>query len=88
MEAIRFPSGTFVRSVELAGSTAVVDLNANVKNTGGGSLTETGMFKSLVWTLTGLHGVNEVQIKVDGARVATLPDGHLELDEPLKRSSW
>ncbi len=88
VDAIRFPSGTFVRDVELNGPTAVVDLNGNVKNTGGGSLTEAGMFKSLVWTLTALHGVSEVQVKVDGMRVATLPDGHLELDEPLQRSSW
>ena len=77
-----------MRSVELAGPLAVVDLSGNVKNTGGGSLTEGGMFKALVWTLTEQPGITQVQIKIDGVRVPTLPDGHLELDDPLKRSDW
>jgi spore germination protein GerM len=88
VEATRFPPGTFVRSVDLAGPLAVVDLSGNVKNTGGGSLTEGGMFKALVWTLTEQPGISQVQIKVDGARVSTLPGGHLELDDPLKRADW
>jgi spore germination protein GerM len=88
IDAIRFPAGTHVRAVDLNGATAVVDLSQDVKNTGGGSLDEGGMFKSLVWTLTALHGVEAVSIRVEGSRVATLPGGHLELDEPLSRSSW
>ena len=54
----------------------------------GGSFAETGEFKALVWTLTGLPGVSAVQIEVDGAKVATLPGGHLELEQPLARSSF
>src|SRR5262249_4200032 len=88
VEAIRFPSGTHVLSVELDGKTATVDLSPEVKNVGGGSLDEGGMFKSLVWTLTALPGIDSVGIRVAGAQVATLPGGHLELDEPLNRSSW
>lgn len=88
VEAIRFPAGTHVRAVDLDGSTAIVDLSSDVKNTGGGSFDEAGMFKSLVWTLTAVKGIDAVSIHVEGARVATLPGGHLELDEPLSRSSW
>ena len=88
VEAIRFPTGTHVRSVDLDGSTATVDLSPEVRATAGGSFDEAGMFKSLVWTLTALPGINAVSVRIDGAQVATLPGGHLELDEPLSRSSW
>jgi spore germination protein GerM len=88
VEAIRFPAGTHVRSLDLDGSTAVVDLSPEVRASAGGSFDEGGMFKSLVWTLTALPGINAVSVRVDGSQVATLPGGHLELDEPLSRSSW
>ena len=88
VEAIRFPAGTHVRKLDLDGTTAIVDVSGDVNNTGGGSFDEGGMFKSLVWTLTALHGIDAVSIRVDGSRVATLKGGHLELDEPLARSSW
>ncbi|MBV8159474.1 MAG: GerMN domain-containing protein, partial [Acidimicrobiia bacterium] len=88
IEAIRFPSGTHVRKLALDGTTAIVDISGDVNNAGGGSLDEGGMFKSLVWTLTALHGIDAVSIRVEGSRVATIKGGHLELDEPLARSSW
>ena len=86
--AIRFPSGTVARSVHLAGTTATVDLGGAIASSQSGSLTESGEFKALVWTLTALPHVDAVQVTVDGARVPTLPGGHLELDEPLSRRSW
>lgn len=85
--AVRFPPGTFVRDVALSGSTVTVDISGNVKNVSG-SFGESGEFKSLVWTMTALPGISAVRIKVDGAPLAALPGGHLELDEPLTRSSW
>jgi spore germination protein GerM len=88
VEAIRFPNGTHARTLVLDGKTAVVDLSPEVKNTGGGSFDEAGMFKALVWTLTALPGIEAVSVRIDGSQVATLPGGHLELDEPLSRSSW
>ena len=86
-EAIRFPQGTHVRALDLERSLAVVDLSSEVKNASG-SFDEGGMFKSLVWTLTGLPGISAVSIRVEGTQVATLPGGHLALDEPLSRASW
>jgi spore germination protein GerM len=88
VEAIRFPSGTHLLSLDLHEGTAVVDLSGDVNKFGGGSFDENGMFKSLVWTLTAIHGIEAVSVRVDGSRVTTLPGGHLELDEPLSRSSW
>jgi spore germination protein GerM len=86
--AIRFPAGTIARSAHVSGSTATVDLGGAIAAPQSGSFAESGEFKALVWTLTALPGVTAVQVKVDGARVSTLPGGHLELDEPLTRTSW
>jgi spore germination protein GerM len=87
-EAIRFPTGTQVNSVTISGSTATVDLSADVEKQPGGSFGENGEFKSLVYTVTALPGINAVQITVAGKKIAALPGGHLELDQPLHRSDW
>jgi spore germination protein GerM len=88
VQAIRFPAGTHLLNLDFNDRTAIVDLSPDVDKFGGGSFDEGGMFKALVWTLTGLKGIDAVSIRVDGSKVATLPGGHLELDEPLSRSSW
>jgi spore germination protein GerM len=88
VEAIRFPVGTLVRRVALSESTATVDLGGSIARSAGGSFAESGEFKALVWTLTALPGITAVQVVVDGAKVATLPGGHLELEQPLSRSSF
>ena len=88
VDAVRFPNGTYVRSVDLRGSSVVVDLSKEVDGLAGGSFKEAATFKSLVWTMTSLPGIESVEIRVDGARIAAIPGGHFELDEPLTRSSW
>jgi len=88
VEAIRFPAGTLVHTVVLVGSTATVDLGGSIARSAGGSFSETGEFKALVWTLTSLPGISAVQIRLDGEKIATLPGGHLELEQPLARSNF
>jgi len=88
VEAIRFPIGTVVHSVTLAGSTAIVDLGGTIAHSTGGSFAEGGEFKALVWTLTALPSVTAVQVEIDGSKVASLPGGHLELEQPLARSNF
>lgn len=88
IEAIRFPAGTRVNGVEVTGSTATVDLSKDVERQAGGSFGENGEFKALVYTLTGISGIDAVQVTIDGAQLETLPGGHLELDQPLHRSDW
>ena len=88
IDAIRFPAGTRVRAVDVEGTTADVDLSHEVDASAEGGFAESAEFKALVWTLTQPSlGFTLVKIRVDGARVATLPGGHLELDE-LSRSSF
>lgn len=88
ISAIRFPAGTVARSVRVTGATATVDLGGNIAASPDGSFAESGQFKSLVWTLTGMTGISAVQVTVDGAKVPTLPGGHFEIDEPLSRKSF
>jgi spore germination protein GerM len=87
VDAVRFPPGTRVLSATVAGSTATVDLSSDVDVSAQGGLLETGEFKGLVWTMTSLPGISAVSVHVNGRSVATLPGGHLELDEPLSRAS-
>jgi sporulation and spore germination protein len=89
IEAVRFPAGTRVIAVDVQGAKADVNLSHEVAGASHeGSFAEAAEFKALVWTLTqpALH-VSSVTVRIDGARVATLPGGHLELDE-LSRSSF
>jgi spore germination protein GerM len=88
VRAIRFPPGTRVNGLKVEGSTATVDLSKEVERQAGGTFGENGEFKGLVYTMTGISGINAVQVTVDGARLETLPGGHLELDQPLHRSDW
>ncbi|MEO7203086.1 MAG: GerMN domain-containing protein [Candidatus Tumulicola sp.] len=87
-EAIRFPPGTRVQGVTVQGSTATVDLSREITRQAGGSFGEDGEFKALVYTLTGVPGIDAVKITIDGATLPTLPGGHVELDQPLHRSDW
>lgn len=87
VQAIRFPAGTVVKTLHVTGSDADVDLSGAVKSSTG-SFDESGEFKALVWTLTGLPELQSVSIRVEGQRIDALPGGHLELDKPLRRSDW
>jgi hypothetical protein len=88
VQAIRFPRGTRVLGATVNGSTATVDLSKEVEQQPGGAFAENGEFKALVYTLTGLPGIDAVQVKVEGATLTTLPGGHVELDTPLHRSDF
>lgn len=86
--AIRFPSGTIVRHVALAGHSVTVDFGGALAQPVAGSFGESAEFKALVWTLTALPGIDAVLVKLNGSRVETLPGGHFELDEPLTRATF
>ena len=88
-DAVRFPAGTHVRAVDVQGSTADVDLSKEIVASAEGGFAESAEFKALVWTLTQpALGITSVKVRIGGARVATLPGGHLALDESLSRSSF
>jgi len=88
VQAVRFPAGTRVLGVTVAGTTATVDLSSDVARQAGGTFGENGEFKSLVFTLTAIPGIDAVAVLVDGKKLDTLPGGHLELDQPLHRGDF
>jgi spore germination protein GerM len=85
---VLFPQGT-TATVTQRGSAAVVNLKGVIERSfQGGETDETGMFKSLTYTLTAFPGITKVQVLVGGRTVAALPGGAFELDEPLTRSMF
>jgi spore germination protein GerM len=85
---VLFPQGTAATVIQ-RGNTAVVNLRGAIERSfqAGGS-DETGMFKSLTYTLTAFPGIGKVQVLVGGKTVAALPGGSFELDEPLTRAMF
>ncbi|HLY01478.1 MAG TPA: GerMN domain-containing protein [Candidatus Cybelea sp.] len=88
VQAIRFPPGTRVLDASVNGSTATLDLSKDIELQAGGTFGENGEFKALIYSLTGIEGIDAVQILVEGNRLETLPGGNFELDQPLHRSDW
>lgn len=88
VDAVRFPHGTHVLAADVDGSTVDVDLSKEAGTAVEGSFNESAEFKALVYTLTALPGTTAVRVRIGGDRVATLPGGHFELDEPLTRQSF
>jgi hypothetical protein len=88
VQAIRFPPGTRVLEASVNGSTATLDLSKALEQQAGGTFGENGEFKALVYTITGIQGIDAVQILVEGNRLESLPGGNFELDQPLHRSDW
>jgi hypothetical protein len=91
IDAVRFPAGTHVLDIDVQGATVDVDISKEIDASAEGGYAETAEFKALVWTLTDpatLPGVTSVRVRIDGQRVATMPGGHFELDEPLSRATF
>jgi len=85
---VLFPQGT-VAKVDVSDDTATVDFSgALAKPFHGGASDEVALFKSLTYTVTSVAGVKRVQVLVDGRKVATLPSGEFEIDEPLTRETF
>lgn len=76
---------TEILSVETEDNTAYVDLSS--KDLSGGSLEESLILNQIVFSLTELSEIQEVQILVDGNIVETLM-GHITIEEPLKREDF
>lgn len=85
---VLFPAGT-VAAVDVTGDTATVNFSgALAKPFKGGASDEVALFKSLTYTVTSVAGVKHVQVLIDGRKVATLPSGEFEIDEPLTRETF
>jgi germination protein M len=61
-----------------------LDLSEDVIGYGGGSTAEMMLINSLLITLTGIEGVERVQLLIEGENVGSLPEG-TDVSEPLSR---
>ena len=85
---VLFPTGT-AATVDVANGTALVNFTgALTKPFRGGASDEVALFKSLTYTLTSVPGVKRVQVQLGGRKLATLPGGEFEIDEPLTRETF
>jgi len=80
------PDGTIVRNGEVVSGIANINFSRElVVNHVEGAAAETMTVYSIVNTLTGIPGVNAVQIFVEGVKIKSI-DGHIDISMPLMRN--
>jgi germination protein M len=85
---VLFPAGTKA-DVTVDGPVATVNFTGTLsKPFRGGASDEIALFKSLAYTVTSVPGVTAVQVLINGRKLATLPGGEFEIDEPLTRETF
>lgn len=81
------PEGTEVRSIDVAGGTATVDLSEEFTS-GGGSLSMQARLAQVVYTLTQFPTVDQVEILVEGSLLEVLGGEGVLIDGPLTRADF
>jgi hypothetical protein len=76
-----------VHSVGVSGSVATIDLSTQFVS-GGGSLSMQERVAQVVFTLTGIPGVDRVAFKIDGAPVTTIGGEGVIVSPPVGRASF
>ena len=80
-----WPTGTTVRGVSLAGTTATVDLSGEARAAKAGAAAEAASLQQLVYTVTAAATyVRSVQLEIDGKVVSDLW-GHVDTSKPMSR---
>jgi len=80
------PDGTVVRNVEIGSGIAYVNFSRElVVNHPKGAAAETMTVYSIVNTMTGITGVNAVQILIEGVKIKSI-EGHIDISKPLMRN--
>lgn len=80
------PLGTTLRSVQVRGGVATVDLTPSFSR-GGGSSSMMGRVWQVVYTATQFPDASAAQILLDGERVQTLGGEGVMIGEPLRRGA-
>ena len=65
--------------------TAIINFNARLEEYGGGATHVRGMIAQIVYTATGLQGIDKAWIWVEGKKSIVLGGEGLVLDKPLTR---
>jgi hypothetical protein len=77
------PQGTKLLSSKVEKRVAILNFNSNLQEYGGGATHVRGMVAQIVYTATGLQGIEKAWIWVDGKKVVVLGGEGLVLDKPL-----
>jgi spore germination protein GerM len=80
----KIPSGTRSRNVDVEGRTAIVDLNSGLVEFEGGSDEAKAIVAQIVYTATGVRGIKEVILKLQGSDQFVIGPGYV-IDHPLTR---
>ena len=81
------PTGTTLRSIDIANGLATVDLSREF-GSGGGSLSMQERVAQVVYTVTQFPTATQVTFRIDGAPITTLGGEGLVLDHPQTRADW
>lgn len=85
--SVDIPAGTVLHGVDVADGTATVDLSGEFES-GGGSLAMFSRLATLTYTLTGLEGIDEVVLELDGEPVEVFSSEGIVIDGPLTRDDY
>jgi len=81
----QIPEGTKVRVAYKQNDTVNVDFTKDLEMYGGGTSKVYGSLAQIVYTLTSLQGIKQVQILINGRREISLGSEGLIIDKPLTR---
>jgi germination protein M len=81
------PAGTTLRSLDIAGGLATVDLSGTYAS-GGGTLSMSARLAQVVFTLTRVPTVHLVTFRLDGKRVTAFGGEGIILDKPVGRDRF
>lgn len=81
----QIPPGTKILHLQIKNGTAILDFNRKLEAYGGGSARVEGMVAQIVYTATGIPGIEKAWIWVGGQREVILGGEGLVLDHPLSR---
>lgn len=81
----QIPENTRVRVIYREGRTVNADFTKELEMYGGGTTKVYGSLAQIVYTLTSLKGVKDVQILINGRREIALGSEGLIIDKPLRR---
>jgi len=80
----KIPAGTRSKNVDVEGHTAIVDLNSTLVEFEGGTAEARGIVAQIVYTVTGVRGIKQVILKLQGSDQFVIGPGYV-IDHPLER---
>ncbi len=78
------PKGTKLNSVKVNKNKVTLDFSKEILSVN--KYMEEAMIEAILYTITEINGIDTVYINVDGVELRNLPNSHMDIPYPLKRS--